>query len=76
MTRAEQLWEKKGYAVEPDPAKDGGYRTKLPFRMIRWGKPMSASQKESLSRRAQQHWGARSKAGLSGGGPSRAGGES
>ena len=65
-----RLWTRKGYAIEPDPARDGGFRTKLPFRMIRWGKPMSEAQRESSSRRARQQLGLRNKAGLSGSNPS------
>lgn len=62
--RIQRLWARKGYTVEPDPAKDGGFRTKLPFRMIRWGKPLSDTQREDLSRRARQLRPPRDKAGV------------
>lgn len=57
-----RLWTKRGYDIEPDPSKDGGYRTKLPFRLVRWGKPMSDAQKQSYLRRAGQRPGSQSKA--------------
>lgn len=50
--RIHRLWLKRGYSIESDPNKDGGWRTRLPFKLIRWGKPQTESQRAASLRNA------------------------